>query len=82
MNSVPIRDLKDTAKIEKLCASTKAPVFVTKDGHEKLVVMDMKCFERLMGQAYEARIINKGFIDLMTGKTIDGKAALAEARKK
>lgn len=78
MQIVPMRDLKDTVKIEKLCAETKAPVFVTKNGYGSLVVMDMDCFERLMNQAFEARAINEGIQDLNSKKTIDGKKTLDE----
>ena len=42
MKIVPMRDLKDTVKIENMCSETKAPVFVTKNGYGKLVVMFMK----------------------------------------
>ena len=78
MQIVPMRDLKDTVKIEKLCTETKAPVFVTKNGYGSLVVMDMDCFERLMNQAFEARAINEGIQDLNSKKTIDGKKTLDE----
>ena len=29
MQIVPMRDLKDTVKIENMCSETKAPVFVS-----------------------------------------------------
>ena len=82
MKIIPMRDLKDTVKIENLCAETKSPVFVTKNGYGKLVVMDMECFERLMSKAYEAKLINEGLKDLENGKVKDGKAVLEEIRQK
>ena len=82
MQIVPMRDLKDTVKIEALCTETKAPVFVTKNGYGKLVVMDLECFERLLNQAYEAKAINEGLADLDAGKTIDGKLVKEELKKK
>ena len=82
MQIVPMRDLKDTVKIENMCVMTKAPVFVTKNGYGKLVVMDLECFERLMNQAYEAKLINEGLADLKAGKTVDGKTVLDEMRHK
>ena len=82
MQIVPMRDLKNTVKIENLCTETKAPVFVTKNGYGKLVVMDMDCFERLVNQAYEARIINEGLKDLENGRVIDGNVVREEMRKK
>ena len=82
MQIVPMRDLKDTVKIENMCVSTKAPVFITKNGYGRLVVMDIECFERLMNQAYEAKIINKGLADLDEGKVKNGKEVLEEMKQK
>ena len=41
MQIVPMRDLKDTVKIEALCSEENGPVFVTKNGYGRLVVMDI-----------------------------------------
>ena len=82
MQIVPMRDLKDTVKIENICTETKAPVFVTKNGYGKLVVMDIECFERLMNEAYEAKAINQGLKDLEEGKVVDGNIVLEEIKNK
>lgn len=34
---IPIRDLKDTAAISQMCSASKEPVFITKNGYEKLI---------------------------------------------
>ena len=82
MQIVPMRDLKDTVKIENMCSETKAPVFVTKNGYGKLVVMDIECFERLMNDVYEAKAINEGLKDLANDKTKDGNLVLNEMKAK
>ena len=82
MQIVPMRDLKDTVKIETLCAETKAPVFITKNGYGKLVIMDLECFERLMNQAYEAKAINEGLADLESGNVVEGKLVKEKLGKK
>ena len=82
MQIVPMRDLKDTVKIESLCSETQAPVFVTKNGYGRLVVMDMECFERLMNQTYEAKIINEGLQDLESGNIVNGESVKENMRKK
>ena len=82
MQIVPMRDLKDTVKIENICSETKAPVFVTKNGYGKLVVMDIECFERLMNDVYEAKAINEGLKDLENNKTKDGNLVLNEMKAK
>ncbi len=33
MQIIPMRDLKDTVKIEKLCVKEQGPVYVTKNGY-------------------------------------------------
>ena len=82
MQIVPMRDLKDTVKIDNLCFETKAPVFVTKNGYGRLVVMNIECFEKMFNQSYEAREINKGIDDLENNKILDGKTVLEEMKKK
>ncbi len=48
-------------------------VFVTKNGYGRLVVMDIKYYERTMRRTYEAKQINKGLFDLTNSKTVDGE---------
>ena len=68
MQIVPMRDLKDTVKIEALCSEENGPVFVTKNGYGRLVVMDIDYFERTMNQLYEAAALRKGLEDEKNGK--------------
>lgn len=82
MQIVPIRDLKDTVKIENLCAEEKGPVFITKNGYGKLVVMEIEYFEKLLNQAFEAKIVNDGLSDLQANKVRDGHQALNDLKKK
>ena len=82
MQIVPIKDLKDTVKIEKLCVETKSPVFITKNGYGKLVIMDVDCFERIISQAFEAKVVNEGLKDIQSGKMIDGEKYLREMKEK
>ena len=82
MQIIPMRDLKDTVKIEKLCYETKAPVFITKNGYGKLVIMDIEYFESLIEKAYEAINVNEGLSDLNEGKVTDGKTVLDMIKNK
>ena len=82
MKIVPMRDLKDTVKIETLCSETKEPVFVTKNGYGKLVVMDMECFEKLLRQAYEAKLVNESLDSYEKNETTDGNKVLEELKLK
>ena len=72
MQIVPMRDLKDTVKIEALCAQENGPVFVTKNGYGRLVVMDIEYYERTMQQMQEAAAIAKGLEDVENGRIRPG----------
>ena len=39
---IPIRDLKNTAAIYEMCSSSKEPIFITKNGYGKMVLMSME----------------------------------------
>jgi len=74
-----MRDLKNTVEIEKLCADSGEPVFVTKNGYGKLVVMDIETYNRTIRQVYEAKLVNESLADIAIGvKLVDGE----ELRKK
>ena len=72
MTIIPMRDLKDTVAVERHCAESNGPVFVTKNGYGKLVVMDIEYYEQTMRKVYEAKQISEGLSDLASGKTVDG----------
>ena len=82
MQIVPMRDLKNTVEIERLCADENGPVFVTKNGYGRLVVMDIDYYERTMRKIDEANQINKGIADYEAGKVVDGKNSLKKLRAK
>lgn len=82
MNIVPMRDLKDTVKIESMCAESNGPVFVTKNGYGRLVVMDIEYFEKTMQKLFEANAVNKGIAEAENGETVDGNRIMEEMRTK
>lgn len=82
MTIVPMRDLKDTVKIENLCAQNKEPVFVTKNGYGKLVVMDISLFEQMMNDIYIAKSLKEGIDDMKQGNVKDGKSVMEEMKTK
>ncbi len=82
MTIIPMRDLKDTVAVEKHCAEANGPVFVTKNGYGRLVVMDIEYYEQTMRKIYEAKQINDGLSDLVSGKTTDGDTVRARLTEK
>lgn len=65
--------MKNTVEIEKKCSEANGPVFVTKNGYGKLVVMDIEYYERTMKKAYEAKVLGEGLADLKNGNLLDGE---------
>ena len=72
MTIIPMRDLKNTVEIEKKCAETNGPVFVTKNGYGRLVVMDIEYYEQVMRKIYEAKQLSEGLADIESGRVVDG----------
>ncbi len=82
MTIIPMRDMKNTVEIERKCVEANGPVFVTKNGYGKLVVMDIEYYEKTMRKLYEAKLVNEGLADLEAGKTVDGEALKAKLAEK
>ena len=82
MQIIPMRDLKNTVEVERRCAEENGPVFVTKNGYGRLVVMDIDYYEKTMRKMYEAKAILDGLEDVKSGNTIDGETAISNIRNK
>ena len=82
MKIVPMRDLKNTVEIERCCVKENGPVYVTKNGYGRLVVMDIDYYERTMRKMHEAKMLIDGLKDVKEGKTKSGKEAIKGIRSK
>lgn len=82
MQIIPMRDLKNTVEVERLCAEENGPVFVTKNGYGRLVVMDIDYYEKTMRKMYEAKTILEGLEDAKFENTVDGDTAISNVRSK
>lgn len=82
MQIIPIRDLKNTVEIERRCIEENGPIYVTKNGYGRLVVMDIEYYERTMQKIYEAKSIMEGLKDINLKRTIDGDTAISNIRDK
>ena len=82
MQIIPMRDLKNTVEIERRCSEENGPVYVTKNGYGRLVVMDIEYYERTMRKMYEAQALIAGIDDLNKGRVTDGETAFREIRDK
>lgn len=82
MKIIPMRDLKNTVEVERLCAEENGPVFITKNGYGRLVVMDIDYYEKNMRKIDEATTILDGLKNVKSGNTIEGDTAISNIRSK
>ncbi|SDK09114.1 prevent-host-death protein [Natronincola ferrireducens] len=47
----PIKDLRDTTEISRLCEENKEPIYITKNGYGHLVVMSMETYKDKLAKA-------------------------------
>lgn len=82
MKIIPMHDLKNTAEVERRCAEENSPIFVTKNGYGRLVVMDIDYYEKTMRKMDEATTILDGLKDVKSGNTVEGDTAISNIRSK
>ena len=82
MQIIPMRDLKNTVEVERRCAEENGPVYVTKNGYGRLLLMDIEYYERTMRKMYEAQALIAGMEDVEAGRTKDGVSVLQNMREK
>ena len=82
MQIIPMRDLKNTVEVERRCAEENGPLFVTKNGYGRLVVMDIDYYEKTMRKMDEATTILDGLKDVKSGNTVEGDTAISNIRSK
>lgn len=82
MKIIPMRDLKNTVEVERQCKEEQGPIFVTKNGYGRLVVMDIEYYESTFQKMEEARLLIEALEDVEEGRVLDGKEALLKLREK
>ena len=80
---IPMKDLRNTSELSRLCHTRKEPIFVTKQGYGDLVVMSMETYNQLVGIAEVDSAITYSEAELAAGaKPVEARAALSESRRK
>lgn len=79
---LPIRDLRNTTKISKLCHESNEPIFITKNGYGDMVLLSMEIYEDmfLRLRMYDAIMSGKEQAD--QGNLIDGAEAMQKMKGK
>lgn len=79
---VPVRNLKDTNKISKLCNRVKQPIFITKNGYGNMVIMSMAHYEEVMGRNAIYSKLEEARADIAAGRVKPLRKTLANQREK
>lgn len=79
---IPIKDLKDTAKVSELCHSVNEPVFITKNGYGDMVLMSMDTYESERYSWHKYQVLAESRAQIERGEVIDGRKSLEEIRRK
>ena len=82
MKIISMSDLRNIAKLERICVEENGPVYVTKNGTGRLVVMDIAYYEHTMQKMGEAQTILDGLENVTAGQTLDGEKAISDIRNK
>lgn len=82
MKIIPMRDLKNTVEVERLCTEENGPVFITKNGYGRLVVMNIDYYEKNVRKMDEAKTILDGLKDVKSENTVEGDTAISNIRNK
>ena len=79
---VPIRDLRDTNKISKMCHESDAPIYVTKNGYDDMVIMSSTAFDTMFAKIATLNAIMEGSEQIDAGEGIDGSMVKEQLEKK
>jgi PHD/YefM family antitoxin component YafN of YafNO toxin-antitoxin module len=73
---LPIKELKNTAKISRIVQEADEPVFVTKNGYGDMVVMNMRVYEQTMMLNNLYAKLTEAENDFASGATVDAFTSL------
>ena len=79
---IPIKELKDTAKVSMMVREGEGPVHITKNGYGDMVIMSTEEYDRLM---YEMDVLEKileGEQDIREGRYEDAFVSVERIMKR
>ena len=79
---IPIKALKNTSEVSKMCHTVAEPIFVTKNGYGDMVLMSMETYETQYNREKIYRELEIFEKQIEEGKVQDAKKSLAALRKK
>jgi len=78
---IPIKELRNTTEISRICHERDEPIFVTKNGYGDMVVMSMETYERSVARAKLFNRIAEGEKDVRKGKLLDSESVFKSLRE-
>lgn len=79
---IPIKDLKNTNEISKLCKQSNEPVFITKNGYGDMVIMSIETYEKTMFMNNVYKKLEVAESEVAEGKIKDGFEVINDLRSK
>ena len=78
---IPIKDLRNTNEISRICHEKDEPIFITKNGYGDMVLMSMATYERSMARADLLSKLAEGEEDIRKGNLLEAGPALKSLRE-
>jgi len=79
---IPIRDLKNTSEISKMCQEANEPIYITKNGYGDMVIMSVKMYEEKLFMLDVYNKLAAAEAQIAEGKVLDGDSSLKSIREK
>ena len=77
----PIKDLRDTTQISRICHESKEPVYITKNGYGHLVVMSMETYKDKLAKADLYEKLAEAENEIKNGEQLLDAVAVFESLK-
>ena len=78
---IPIKELRNTNEISRICHEKDEPIFVTKNGYGDMVLMSMETYERNMARVDLLNRIAEGEEDIQKGNLLESDSVLKSLRE-
>jgi PHD/YefM family antitoxin component YafN of YafNO toxin-antitoxin module len=79
---IPIRDLKNTSQISRMCQEATEPIYITKNGYGDMVIMSVKMYEEKIFMMDVQSKLAEAVMQIAEGKVLDGESSLKNLREK
>ena len=78
---IPIKDLKNTSVISRMCQEAKEPIYITKNGYGDMVIMSIRMYEEKLHMLDVYSKLEAAEKQIYEGKVLDADESLSQIRK-